>query len=476
MHNAYIGIMSYIRYKKFGMKKYAYEITSYWDTKKKKPRQKVKYLGVVGREGKIVEKKTFARHEKLILDFGDTYLLYEFMKTTKIAHMIEDVFGGHAKKLICLLCYRICHASAMRYAKLWYEGNVCRVVFPGVDISSQRISDLLCTIGDEQLQRTFFSRYLSSLEDIGGGVVIDTTALPNHVRLPFNAWGYHDGEIEKQIRFLFVIDKDTSSPLFFRYLPGNIVDVSSLSVTMEELAQLGIRHSFVLIDAGFFSEDNVRALYGKKIDFLSRLPSSRTLYKELIKKEARILEKFTYTVRYGKRVLFIKRTQVNLYGKKAYAYLVLDPERKGREIRKLLTNALDGDAEDIEYRVMKQGIMILISSLKIDTNDIVPWYYLRQTVEMLFGFSKDDLKLIPLRIHKEETLRGYLLLMFIALVVFLRLKKAIGEEHTVEEILFAMRNVKCKVYEHEVLIQELTKQQKNIADILHVLVPKKLGI
>jgi hypothetical protein len=66
--------LSYTRYKKFGRKEYAYEITSYWDNKRKKPRQKVKYLGAVDREGKIVEKKTFARHEKLILDFGDTYL------------------------------------------------------------------------------------------------------------------------------------------------------------------------------------------------------------------------------------------------------------------------------------------------------------------------------------------------------------------------------------------------------------------
>ncbi len=51
---------------------------------------------------------------------------------------------------------------------------------------------------------------------------------------------------------------------------------------------------------------------------------------------------------------------------------------------------------------------------------------MRQRVETLFGFSKDDLRLIPLQIHKEETLRGYLLLMFIVLIVFLRLRKEIG--------------------------------------------------
>lgn len=42
-----IGIMSYIRYKQFGNKQYAYEVTAYWDKEAKKPRQRVKYLGVV---------------------------------------------------------------------------------------------------------------------------------------------------------------------------------------------------------------------------------------------------------------------------------------------------------------------------------------------------------------------------------------------------------------------------------------------
>jgi len=469
--------MSYIRYKIFGNRKYAYEVTSYWDVEKKKPRQKVKYIGAVDDKGKILKKKISCHEEKLILDFGDTYLLYEFIKKTNLANTIDDIFGDNAKKLLTLICYRICQSGAMSYARLWYEGNICRFLFPDIDISSQRISDFLRMIGNEQIQREFFVRHLSSVKGSRGGVIIDTTALPNHIGLPFNAWGYSDGEIEKQIRFLFVIDRETSLPLFFRYLPGDIVDVSSLSITIEELNRLGIKHNFVLIDAGFFSEDNIKELYHKKIDFLTRLPSSRLLYKELIRKEATTLERFTHAVRYGKRVLFIKRRPIDLYGEDAYAYIILDPERKGRETKKLLLNALEGGEEDdIEYKLMKQGIMILISSFKIDNKDIVPWYYMRQTVEMLFGFSKDDLKLIPLRVHNEETLRGYLLLIFISLMVFLLLKKAIGQGHTVEEILFAMRNVKCKVYDKEIIIQELTKQQKEIVEMLNILVPKKLGI
>jgi transposase len=97
-------------------------------------------------------------------------------------------------------------------------------------------------------------------------------------------------------------------------------------------------------------------------------------------------------------------------------------------------------------------------------------------VERLFGFSKDDLRLIPLRVHKEETLRGYLLLTFMTLVVFVLLKRAIGKKHTVEEVLLTMRNLKCKVYDSEILIPELTKQQKELVEKLGIIMPKKMGI
>ena len=120
--------------------------------------------------------------------------------------------------------------------------------------------------------------------------------------------------------------------------------------------------------------------------------------------------------------------------------------------------------------------MILVSSFEIAPEEVVPYYYMRQTVESLFGFAKDDLKLVPLRIHKEATLRGYLLLMFIALRLFVSLKKAIGERYTVEEVLLTMMSLKCKVFDNEIIIPEQTKKQKDILNLLNLLVPKIMGI
>lgn len=474
--------MSFIRYKKFGNQEYAYEITAYWDPKLKKSRQDTKYLGIViDKEAKIFKKKEAKQHEeeKLILDFGDTYILHEFIKKIKLIDILYRVFGNNTDCLLSLIFYRLCHPSAMKYAGIWYQGNFVRSIFKDIDLSSQRTSDFLKAISDERLQRDYFKNHISFLAQSKEGIIIDTTSIPNQIHFPFNTWGYNDGGIDKQIKVLFVIDKKSSLPLYFRYLPGNIVDVSSLTTTVEELKKYSIETSFVLLDAGFFSEDNIKGLFTEEIDFLTRLPSRRVLYKDLVGEEVPDIETFKNAVKYGDRILFIKQKKVPLFGKEGYAHIVLDPERKGRETKKLLINAIEdqeSDEENLEFELLKSGVMVLISSFEIEKKEIVPLYYMRQMVEKLIGFAKDDLDLIPLRVHKEGTLRGYLLLIFITLTVFVMLKKEIGSDYTVEEVLLTMRNLKCKVYDKELIVQELAKQHKEIVEKLNVIVPKKLGI
>ena len=91
--------------------------------------------------------------------------------------------------------------------------------------------------------------------------------------------------------------------------------------------------------------------------------------------------------------------------------LFLIPREKEEETSKLLLETFDEkeqhNEKEMDYSLMKKGVMILISSENISRQEIVSLYYLRQTAENLFGFSKADLNLLPLRVHSEETLRGF---------------------------------------------------------------------
>lgn len=473
--------MTFIRYKTFGKQEYAYEVESIWDKKTQKPKQKTRYLGVVvDKNKKIFEKRLRLRQpEKLILDFGDSYVIAKLMEKIGFSTLIKEVFSDHAAFVSALLTYRLCYPSAMKYSKNWIEGNYAKLLYNKVKFNSQRISDYFKTLGDEELQRTFFQEYTKRFTNAKKGIVIDATSLPNQIHMPLTRWGRSGEEIDKQIRFLLAVDKQTQMPLFFRYYSGNIVDVSTLKNTLQELNKLDIGNTFIYFDAGYFSEDNIKELQGEKIDFLTRLPSIRCLYKDLIRKHARTLEEQKNITRYGERGLFIKQIEIDLFGKKAYAHMVLDPKRKGREMNKLMVQCVDEkdkQTKELKYRMSTRGIMILVSSCKIKKNDVVPAYYIRQTAEKMFGFSKDDLELLPLRVHGEETLRGFLLMQFLSLALFVKIKENLGQKHTVEELLLAMRNLKCKVYEDEILITEMVKKQKDLTEKLNILMPNKLGV
>jgi len=473
--------MSFIRYKTFGKKEYAYEVEAHWDKKKQKPYQKTKYLGmVIDKKKKLFGRKVRKKPEKLILDFGDAYMFDKFLEASKLEPLFSRVFAERKETLLAMLGYNVCYGSAMRYAETWFDGSYARILYKNAEMSSQRISEFLDYLGGEELERKFFSEYIPTFCNPKEGMIIDGTSLPNQIHMPLTAWGLSGEEIDKQIRFLLAVDKESTNPLFFRTLPGNIQDVSTIRNTIDELKRYGVHESFVCLDAGFFSEDNIKELYGESVQFLIRLPSGRVIYKQLVAEELHDIESLAHAVRYGKRGLFVKQKEIELFGRKAYAHIVLDPERKGRETKKLLLDAIDEkdtlDKQETAYTLKTRGIMMLVSSFPLDKKDVVPTYYVRQTAEMLFGFSKDDLGILPLRVHSERTLRGFLFLRFLALIAFVRLKKKLGQDYTVEEAMLTMRNLKCKVYDTDVVVQELTKQQKEIAEVLGLIMPKSSGI
>jgi transposase len=470
--------MSYIRYKVVGNNKYAYEITAYWDPKLKHSKHKTVYLGVVDNRGKILPRSSGNSRPQLLLDFGDGYLLNQFIRKSDIYKALEESFGKYSEELVPLIAYRLCMQSAMYNASQWLEGNVLRKLYPNADLSSQKISEILAHLSHEDIQRCFFKKYLDTQAKSEQAIIIDATSLPNQIHNSFNAWGYSDDSIEKQFRFLCVADQKNKTPLFYRYLPGNLSDVTSLQQTIAELSNFGIRNTFTLIDAGYFSQTNIDCLYENKIDFLTRLPASRKLYKELIKNFGNDIENVDNTVGYGKRGLFVKRIAINIYNHSGFAYLVLDPIRKGKEVNELL---LQNNAEKIDKDQLKQdlnncGIMILVSSTQIASNEVVECYYLRQIVEQIFGFFKDDLNSLPIRRHCEETIKGYLFLQFITLIFFTQLRKKLKGNLTVEQALLCLRNLKCKLYSSHFLVAETVKKQKEIFSYFNILVPKKCGI
>ena len=277
-----------------------------------------------------------------------------------------------------------------------------------------------------------------------------------------------------------VVDKDNAEPLYFRYMAGNIVDVVTLKTTIQELGVMNIAANYALIDAGYYSEDNITALYEAEIAFLTRLPSNRVLFKDVVNQTALSLENAEKFVRYGDRALYVEKVEVKIFDKYiGFAYVCCDIKRKAEEIKKILFDAEENNSpiEETKLELTKAGIFVLLSSIEIKTHDVLPLYYLRQSAEQIFHVSKSYADILPLRVHTESAFRGVLMLNFIAVVLFINFRKQIPENITAETTLKIMRNMMCKVFDNnELITSEPNKKQRLILDSISNTVGKFSGV
>lgn len=108
--------------------------------------------------------------------------------------------------------------------------------------------------------------------------------------------------------------------------------------------------------------------------------------------------------------------------------------------------------------------------------EVLPSYYTRQSIEQIFGFAKSNNNILPLRVHSNASIRGYLFLVFLSLVIFVMMRQKLQPKYTMNQALLILRNLKAKIYENEVMIQEPAKKVKDIAKLLNIIVPTKVGI
>ena len=131
---------------------------------------------------------------------------------------------------------------------------------------------------------------------------------------------------------------------------------------------------------------------------------------------------------------------------------------------------------ELNNKIKYSGFLILLSKTKIDKQDILPTYYTRQAIEQIFGFAKTNNNLLPLRVHSEQSVNGYLMLVFISLILFITARQKLQPDITADKAMLRLRGLKAKIYDQEILIQEPNKKVKDIVKALGVIMPTSLGV
>jgi hypothetical protein len=181
---------------------------------------------------------------------------------------------------------------------------------------------------------------------------------------------------------------------------------------------------------------------------------------------------------YGDRLLYGKKVETDLFGHKCYAYIILDFDRKVAEGKKYVINACEDkvNPEEIDKKMKGKGVFILLSAEPVETREILPLYYTRQSIEQVFDLSKNNADLLPLRVHSIERYRGHLLASFIGTTILMMIANmsknskfnSINVFHTMRRLFVNIINDK------DYIIQEPNKQMNDIIKYFKLTLPDNI--
>ncbi len=273
--------------------------------------------------------------------------------------IIRKLRYGNLDRVCSMIIFYIVSNLSNSNAIHWYEGNIVNLIYPKANLSSQRISEFLETIGSIENQLSFHRAYIDYIVDnynSDENILIDSTGLPNSSNTSFTCTNVHNGKVNQECRLIFVAQKSTGIPLFYKLVPGNIVDASTLQTILLHLEELNIDINSCIIDNGYNSKDDLDFFYDDKhypkITFVARVKSTDSEFKTMIDNELESLEEKENFVKYKDRYLFIKKKLVKVGKKKnnpAWMYLCLDPIKNAKEHKALLKKAKKAKKEKTFY-------------------------------------------------------------------------------------------------------------------------------
>ncbi|MDR1084411.1 MAG: transposase [Deltaproteobacteria bacterium] len=418
-----------------------------------------------------------------ILDFGDVWVFDEIVKQTGFDKVLNNIFPESKDTIYALAAFRTMQKDGpYKDAFNWYCRSYAKIIYPNACLKSQKISLFLPVLGQEYIVRNFFRMYLDYMmrndrvsRQMSCPVLIDSTGLPNDIKIDETAVNNHNGIISHEIRLIYVADRSSGMPIYFRYISGNIIDNNTLIITLQELKAYNINVEYIIMDAGYYCEENITELTSAKIPFMVRMIPNRAIFKEIVNEHGNDLIDSKYLIKYKNRALFAKKIIITLYNKIFYAYLFHDISIGGDEGNRSLLKAIKdkSDNDTINNKIKFFGKFIILSSNDYDTNEVLGLYYARQHIEQIFDTAKNMANLLPLRVHSKEALEGHLLVSFMSTIVYMLINNRLSKS---KECTFgALHNLSrlhVKVYPEGVkVIQEPLPSHREIIKTLGLELP-----
>jgi len=504
-------------------KVYIYSVESYWDKTKKAPRNRQRLIGSLDPvSGAFIPRKPKpAPGEKAMAGVtaqchvvGPALLLEKLTADLELATLLRKCFPNDAERILCAVYFIVQKGLPLSHCETWCVNH--RHPHEGI-LSSQEISKLLDVITEADRQR-FFSFWLKKISG-REYLCYDITSVSSYSEgNEYIKYGYNrDHENLPQLNLAMLYGQQSHRPAYYRRMPGNISDVSTLKTTIRSLDFLeGGKMHFVL-DRGFYSKGNVDDMFRTRNNFTMALPSGLRWVEAALDKYLDTIQTPEHYLELNDRESLFAATELMYWpdlNRRCYLHIYYNAfkaatdfdDLTNRLIRwkgELETNQPVPEHKDIyerffkvsetpkrgrrvtynaqairSYRNKYAGFFCILSVNIRSAEQALECYRNREAVENSFDDLKNQLDMKRLRVHTAGRMDSRIFLQFLALIYINEIRTTMQADKilknlTVRELMEVLEPLTRITYSHRYgrLHSEMNKEQRHVFEVFGLQLP-----
>ena len=449
---------------------YVYEISSKWDEKKHRPQKTTdKCIGKILPEEGFIPNRNYvdtyhkAQLESHVRHYGAVEMFRQL--GADIGEALKASFPDMYRQIEVYAILRLVFSSTGKSMKYDYEHSWLCDVYPDIGTCDSSVMKLL---GRLSMRMDDMEDFMRRFCEDGHKLVFDGTSILCSTSDSYVTKGYNSrAQRHDQYRLLYVFDRTSKAPVFYRVLPGRIVDRSAF---VETLRRCRCRDAIVIAHKGFYSKANVSYLMKEKLRFILPLQDNTTMIPRSFDSQegdGRFDGRFTYK---GRNIWY-KVFPTGDDGNRIFIYQ--DDFRKA-EYNPLFTERQEkayGEVPLTDKDIMsnnRRGLFAFVSNLDENAKEVYLDYKERWEIENCFDYMKNSVAKKPLHAHDNGSIDAQCFINHVALMYFYRLlrtmdKSGLKEEYSAEEIIKRGNNIyKISEYIGHKQLTEMTAEDEQI--------------
>ena len=423
---------------------YVYEISSRWDPEKKKAVKVTgKAIGKITLEDGFVPNTYGMRRTTPLYPIVKNYGAYAILQqlSGSLEDRLKKIFPDIYREISAVAMLRLVTGCRENRIQSEFEASFLNDIYQDIDFGDSAVRNLIQMLGTRTSEMAAFMRlYMSP----GSKLMFDGTSIFTRADDSYARKGYNpDHTQETQIRLLYIFDRTSFMPVFYRMIPGNITDKSAL---METIEASGCRNCMIIGDKGFYSKKNVSFLMKNNMTYILPLQYNTKLIPEAFTEDIDD-HKYDGCFTYKGRNIWHKTLDSGIKGNKVYIFR--DDRRKLNAEVKFMQKK-EADYEGMEDATIfddnRKGMFAFVSNTGSNAKQLYLTYKERWDIEQCFDYLKNSVQIGASYKRTNEELEAWSFINHISLLYFYGVVKALREtelsdKYSPEDIIAIGKNI-----------------------------------